>query len=69
MAKAFSANFGSENLMIDPAVMSNEQLEAALGDVAVKLAEAREAGGKIAELEGRQWRLQFEQRYRREDRG
>ena len=53
----------------NPATMSNEQLEAAPGDVAVKLAEAREAGGKIAELEGRRWRLQFEQRYRREDRG
>jgi hypothetical protein len=50
---------------VDPATMSDSDIEAELGEVAVKLGEALEAGGKIAELEGRQWRLRFEQRFRR----
>ena len=49
---------------IDPAVMTDSQIEAELGDVALKLAEVREAGGKIGELETRQWRLRAEQTFR-----
>jgi hypothetical protein len=52
---------------IDPAAMSDSEIEAELRDVALKLAEVREGGGKIAELEGRQWRLRFEQRFHRGD--
>jgi hypothetical protein len=49
----------------DPAAMSDSEIEAELGDVGLKLDEALETGRKIAELEGRQWRLRFEQRFRR----
>jgi hypothetical protein len=51
----------------DPAAMSDREIEAALSEVASKLSEALKFGRKIAELEGRQWRLRFEQRFRRGD--
>ena len=50
---------------VDPAAMSDGEIEAELGDVALKLAEVREAGGKIGELEARQWRLRAEQTFRK----
>jgi hypothetical protein len=55
-----------ENSMewVDPAAMFDSEIEAELSDVALKLSEALETGRKIAELEGRQWRLRFEQRFR-----
>ena len=52
---------------VDPAVMSDGEIEAELNEVALKVSEALKTGGKIAELEGRQWRLRFEQRFRRGD--
>ena len=59
--KAFSANVGSENLMIDPAVMTNEQLEAELAELGKRL---READGQSWELEAREWRLRAELEFR-----
>ena len=44
--------------------MSDGEIEAELSDVGLKLNEALEIGRKIAELEGSQWRLRFEQRFR-----
>ena len=52
---------------VDPAAMSDSEIEAELSEVTLKLVEVREGGGKIAELEGRQWRLRFEQRFRRKE--
>lgn len=52
---------------VDPATMPDSEIEAELRDVALKVSEALKTGGKIAELEGRQWRLRFEQRFRRGD--
>jgi hypothetical protein len=54
---------------IDPAALTNEEIEAALNDLALKLHEAREAGSKLAELESRQWRLQAEQKFRQRGKG
>jgi hypothetical protein len=48
----------------DPAALTNEEIEAALNDLALKVNEARKAGSKLAELESRQWRLQAEQKFR-----
>ena len=53
----------------DPAAMSDSEIEAELSDVAIKLTRAREAGGKIGELEARQWRLRAEQSFRQRRRG
>jgi hypothetical protein len=50
-----------------PATMSDGEIEAELSDVGLKLNEALKTRGKIAELAGRQWRLRFEQRFRRGD--
>ena len=50
--------------MTDPANLTNEEIEAALSEVQSRLREARVAGGKICELEGRKWRLRFEQKFR-----
>jgi hypothetical protein len=60
--------FRTENVMgwTDPATMSDSEIEAGLSDVAVRLTQAREAGGKIGELEARQWRLGFEQKFRQQ---
>ena len=66
MAKAFSANFGSENLMIDPAVMSNDQLLAELAELGKLL---KEADGQSWELEARQWRLRAELKFREDNGG
>jgi hypothetical protein len=41
-------------VLTDPATLTNEEIEAALNDLALKLNEAREAGSKVAELESRQ---------------
>jgi len=48
----------------DPAAMTDREIESELSDVAVKLTQAIEAGGKIGELEARQWRLRAEQTFR-----
>jgi hypothetical protein len=48
----------------DPATMADSEIEAELGEVAVKLSEARACGGKIGELEARRWRLRAEQAFR-----
>jgi hypothetical protein len=52
---------------VDPAAMSDSEIEAELGELVAKLDELRRCGGKIGELEARQWRLRFEQRFRRGD--
>jgi hypothetical protein len=54
--------YGGSMEWADAAAMSDSEIEAELGDVAVKLNQAREAGGKIGELEARQWRLRVEKR-------
>jgi hypothetical protein len=61
-----ASSLSTENSMkwVDPAVMSDGEIEAELSGVAVKLTQAREAGGKIGELEARQWRLRAEQTFR-----
>ena len=51
---------------VDPAVMSDGEIEAEFSDVAAKLTHARQAGGKIGELEARQWRLRFERKFRQQ---
>jgi hypothetical protein len=48
----------------DPSTLTDEQIEAELYELGKKLAEVREAGGKMCELEGRQWRLRAEQTFR-----
>ena len=48
----------------DPSTLTDKQIESELYELGEKLAEIREAGGKICELEGRQWRLRFEQTFR-----
>ena len=48
----------------DAAAMSDSEIEAELGELVAKLDELRRCGGKIAELEARQWRLRAEQRFR-----
>ena len=50
--------------MTDPAKLSLVEIETELADLAVRLREANEVGGKVAELEGRKWRYEFELRYR-----
>ena len=49
----------------DPSTLTDKQIEAELYKFGKKLVEIREAGSKICELEGRQWRVRFEQRFRR----
>ena len=45
----------------DPATLTNEQIEAVLSKVELKLGEALGSEGRIGELEARQWRLRAEQ--------
>jgi hypothetical protein len=54
----------SETVWTDPATMADGQIETELAEVAVKLTELQAAGSKIGELEARQWRLRFEQKFR-----
>ena len=61
-----NANLGSENLMIDPAVMTNDQLEAELAELGKRL---KEADGQIWELQSREWRLRAELRFREDNGG
>jgi hypothetical protein len=49
----------------DPATMSDSEIETELGELVAKLGEVRGAGGKIGELEARQWRLRAEQTFRK----
>src|SRR5262245_29779077 len=48
----------------DPAAMPDDEIEAELSAVGLQLSETLKTGGKIAQLEGKQWRLRFEQRFR-----
>jgi hypothetical protein len=48
----------------DPATLTNEQIEAEISKVELKLAEALGSEGRIGELEARQWRLRAEQTFR-----
>jgi urease alpha subunit len=50
----------------DPAAMTDSDIEAELGEVAVKLTDLQAAGSKIGELEARQWRLGFERKFRQQ---
>jgi hypothetical protein len=52
----------------DPATLTNEQIEAELSEVELKLGEALGSEGRIGELEARQWRLRAEQRFRQRNR-
>jgi hypothetical protein len=47
-----------------PATLTNEQIEAELYKVELKLGEALGSEGWIGELEARQWRLREEQTFR-----
>jgi hypothetical protein len=49
---------------IDPAAMTDSQIEAELGELAVRLRELRAAGHRLGELAAREWRLSAELRYR-----
>jgi hypothetical protein len=48
----------------DPATLTDEQIEAELSEVELKLGEALGSEGRIGELEARQWRLRAEQTFR-----
>jgi hypothetical protein len=48
----------------DPATLTNEQIEAELSEVELKLGKALGSEGRIGELEARQWRLRAEQTFR-----
>jgi hypothetical protein len=50
--------------MKDVAKMTLSDIEAELREANSKLMEARESGGKVAELETRVWRLLCEKRFR-----
>ena len=53
----------------DPAAMSDSDIEAELGEVALKVAEVRASGSRIGELEARQWWLRAEQTFRQGGKG
>jgi hypothetical protein len=48
----------------DPATLTNEEIEAELSEVELKLGEALGSEGRIGELQAMQWRLRAEQTFR-----